>query len=926
MNQKDVLYSQFDNFSSVFISKYFPKVLQEHEEVIKDIKEKVSDYYRPTLIYLINEKRIEGNLVGDSAESRYDYFNNLLCKQGIILEEVENRFPELNHRVVLCIQKYLDLLDYVKSKFIKDFSELLGQGYINSKHSSPKMEDIRFKVTGDIHNGNGVCVVSYQGQKVVLKKKSSKPNHFLKTLDERISTYLEKEVHFIPEFMDREEYFWEKFIFSNPLNSETEAEEFYRRVGYLLAYAYILNISDLHFENLISGSIIPTLIDVETIFSISPYETIADNKATLKIIDRSKDSVLSTGLLPIAEADKIFGGDTSGVLGGTFIGEAKIVINNNRDDIRIEKKKYQVNNQDHLPYILDDTGEKSYLNAADYIEFIKSGFKELANFFIKDKVYLESLYRGCSDIQTRILFRNTRDYSLVRQLLISPVYSNQERILFDKMANRLSEYNNNSLIESERKQLLKMDIPYFYMNTTSLEIMDGDSVIWKLPDSALDEAIKKLRNLDEKTIEEQIALIEFSIKTPQALYSTELQEEYKKYQITSNNLNTVTEGLKTLVDIVLNDEIYSMEDDSVNWLTLKVTDYDAFELVPMDNSVYEGLAGVAIALSEAYNLVDSAQQEKIYTCLKRIFCTLVKSKDKVSSNSFYLGKLGLCSAIYRISSITGEEIPDDISILQNEYFLDFNNFQADFLSSFPSEIVALRNRNDVIKNLSQSLDKLRELAIHSEDFISWDNLESNNVSLAHGNLGNEVALLLLAGRLKDNQALELFKKAKNFDSRQKLNKGWIDKRNSGTSANWCHGSTGVLVARLAQLQVDDKYKILSNSERKELERDVEHAVEQIIEIGFDMTNFSLCHGISGNLLALSYYMNCLEGEKATKLKAIVDREYKKLHLFGLDKGWMCSFNTKYNVYGLMTGISGIIFSTAKYLKRDNSLDILIPKF
>ncbi|WP_242678398.1 hypothetical protein [Streptococcus pyogenes] len=26
---------------------------------------------------------------------------------------------------------------------------------------------------------------------------------------------------------------------------------------------------------------------------------------------------------------------------------------------------------------------------------------------------------------------------------------------------------------------------------------------------------------------------------------------------------------------------------------------------------------------------------------------------------------------------------------------------------------------------------------------------------------------------------------------------------------------------------------------------------------------------------------------------------------------MCSFNTKYNVYGLMTGVSGILFSTVK---------------
>ncbi|MFV5784249.1 lanthionine synthetase LanC family protein, partial [Pediococcus acidilactici] len=48
------------------------------------------------------------------------------------------------------------------------------------------------------------------------------------------------------------------------------------------------------------------------------------------------------------------------------------------------------------------------------------------------------------------------------------------------------------------------------------------------------------------------------------------------------------------------------------------------------------------------------------------------------------------------------------------------------------------------------------------------------------------------------------------------------------------------------------------------------------------------------------------------------------HSFGLENGWMCSFNTKYNVYGIMNGLSGILYSTAKYLKKDDSLDILIP--
>ncbi|HEL1308917.1 TPA: DUF4135 domain-containing protein, partial [Streptococcus equi subsp. zooepidemicus] len=231
-------------------------------------------------------------------------------------------------------------------------------------------------------------------------------------------------------------------------------------------------------------------------------------------------------------------------------------------------------------------------------------------FFVKEKQYLKNLYLNHSDIQTRILFRNTKDYSLIRQLLISPVYCDKSKVLFEKMSNKLSEYDCDMLIQSEKNQLLNMDIPYFSTSINSRDITDGERKIWKLKISALNTALKKLERLSDELIEEQIDLIEFSIKTTQALYSTELQEEYRKYDCTGVDDGILNEGINELVDIILDDEKYSLEDDSTNWLTLKVTDHDVFELVPMDNSVYEGIAGIAIALSEAYDLVDPSRQER----------------------------------------------------------------------------------------------------------------------------------------------------------------------------------------------------------------------------------------------------------------------------------------------------------------------------
>ena len=46
-------------------------------------------------------------------------------------------------------------------------------------------------------------------------------------------------------------------------------------------------------------------------------------------------------------------------------------------------------------------------------------------------------------------------------------------------------------------------------------------------ESALTEALKKLERFDWSIMKEQVGLIEFSIKTPNALHSTELKSRTK---------------------------------------------------------------------------------------------------------------------------------------------------------------------------------------------------------------------------------------------------------------------------------------------------------------------------------------------------------------------------------------------------------------
>lgn len=297
--------------------------------------------------------------------------------------------------------------------------------------------------------------------------------------------------------------------------------------------------------------------------------------------------------------------------------------------------------------------------------------------------------------------------------------------------------------------------------------------------------------------------------------------------------------------------------------------------------------------------------------------------------TYYVGKLGILSTLVRISQITKQEIPQ--KILNSKVTLikqALQNTPADFLTGFSSSILACEDDEYSEEFLRAMIKRFEELKQDdsNNNYIYWGKEESNNVSLAHGNAGIEISLLYLAGKLNSRDAKKMYEDAKKFDDKQKLDQGWVDKRFSDSNAQWCHGSTGVLISRLAQLKLNQEFKILSIQEESLLVDDIQHAIKQIISIGFDMNNFTLCHGVGGNLLALTYYNNLYGGENSSELEKIINSEYRKMLSFGIKYGWMCSFNTNFDSYGLMTGLAGIVYSVAKYLKSDSSLEILTPVF
>ncbi len=99
--------------------------------------------------------------------------------------------------------------------------------------------------------------------------------------------------------LERGEYGWMEYVEPRACADETEAREYFRRAGVHLCLLYVLGGSDLHAENLIAAGPDPLPIDLEVLMrpSLAGRE-VANAASWQRTAWELEQSVLSTGLLP----------------------------------------------------------------------------------------------------------------------------------------------------------------------------------------------------------------------------------------------------------------------------------------------------------------------------------------------------------------------------------------------------------------------------------------------------------------------------------------------------------------------------------------------------------------------------------------------------------------------------------------------------
>ena len=733
--------------------------------------------------------------------------------------------------------------------------------------------------------------------------------------------------------IDKQTYGWTEFVPAYDCTSREEVERFYQRQGRYLALLYVLDGTDFHCGNLIAAGEHPILVDLEGLF----HEREREDETMLQATpgDETLDhSVLRIGLLPerISATDQTEGIDLSGL--GGHAGQllptpVSVWKETGTDQMRVMRDRIRLSSGMHQPKL---NGQD--INVLEYSDSIVTGFAAIYRLLIQHRQALltEIVPRFAHD-EVRCLLRSNSVYATLLEHSFHPNVLrdalDRDR-LFDRLWVEVEQRPYISkIIAAEGADLLAGDIPLFTTRPDSRDLFTsrGETIANFFEESALNLVSKRIQQLEEQDLEQQIWIIRASLTA--IILGTEpgiqqrLHLQPSQSSVTYERLITAARAVgDRLCKLALHRE------ESVGWIGVDLVRERECYVLPTSTDLYSGTPGIVFFLAYLGMLIG----EERYTTLARL--ALASTRSQVARrNSIFLQQRpelasigtfdGVGGFIYLLSHLGAlwndptlyQEAEELIKLLPKAISKDE---EIDVISGSAGCIAALLSLYAVAPSQStlattiQCGDHLIARARAQKTGIGWSTKLQRTplTGFAHGNAGialNLLRLFAVSGEERFRQtALAAIEYERSLFSLERRN--WPDLRQEVSSSAtrdqqtgqedsnsymvaWCHGAPGIGLARLESLKyVDDTT----------LRAEIDAALQTTLADGFGM-NHCLCHGDMGNL---EFVLT------ATKLLSMPQYEERVQHLTSmlLDSierhGWVTGIPWGVETPGLMTGIAG----------------------
>ena len=403
----------------------FPKNgLDLEDQLVGDLVIRLLKICEPTLVLELNIARLRGDLVGDSAESRFYFYSEQYLDLPNVFEILEEH-TALARMMSTTIHAWVTVLLEFFSRLADDRLEFQGLMKTADTRHPPfdVLDSVKLGIS-DLHNGGRSVFVAADraGQRIVYKPRSL-------SVDDRLANFVDSINRFglrydllTPGILEKGDYGWMEYIQKQQVTSTPALHRFYWRQGAWICILHLLRGVDVHRENTIAAGEYPVLVDNETLFHPSqhnPYET---GTVMHDLYSELARSVFRQAMLPHAlrfnDQNKgidmsALGGDSGQILRGIRRGWANVGM----DDMHAVEADYVSAESDNRPDLLG-----SAARAADFGEDVIRGFHETYQALIAHRAMVKELllsFRGATTRSWSDLRKPTLHYFEPAIILVS---------------------------------------------------------------------------------------------------------------------------------------------------------------------------------------------------------------------------------------------------------------------------------------------------------------------------------------------------------------------------------------------------------------------------------------------------------------------------------------------------------------------------
>lgn len=619
-------------------------------------------------------------------------------------------------------------------------------------------------------------------------------------------------------------------------------------------------------------------------------------------------SVLHVGFLP----EPFWGGNlqvaspsalhTTGIVKTPF--KLPTIYNPYSSEIKIVYEQGKINVENSTVWL-----HNQKINVPNYIDDICNGFCHAYRRTIKKKKEMLGLLRDMYSHRSIYLLRNTQQYTMYLNTSFFPEFMKdiENRIYFLHILKKHQNINGyvEKIFEYELLSLLNMDIPIFYFQgiDTRLQMMEEDGYEEYFENIAYQCVEEHISDLSDEDLFRQEMFIRMSI----GCNLPEMNGSRNIKIIDRNNISILNSNEK-LGQAILRWII--RENDIKLWMTMRFLD-TGWGIEKMSMNLYDGIPGLAICFALLSIHTRNTKLKDVYLelCTKMFHYTdrILKKKSDIETNQtgMFVGEGAIVYGyiiLYKILKFPKllEYAKKHVEIVKQLVRGDRNN---DLLSGNAGWIIVLAKLYEISFD-TQYLD----MAIETEKIL-WNQKVKCPVGvgwvcgkdrealagMAHGNSGVILAYSYLLkytrNKVYKNRICKMIEYEDYLYSETKGN--WRDLRERGNlcyrANSWCHGGGGILLSRLALLQLEEFQN--NGNVKKDIKRGL-----KCLSYWKKEERICICHGLMGFYLI---YKSC---------KRILDDSYYEIEAKKIREKIRTMKILKiqeFNSTALMSGIPGL---------------------